>query len=382
MTAHCNETARTWPGQSTQSPTTKQSFVGVVGRMLGMASFAVVMTACGFVDGPPETRPLSEPADAQSSTPAVETVAPQANAAATVSRPSASTGTTSPSRTTTTTTTTPTTTPTTPSSPAGTLNTIDTIVSDMRLKNDAVLRYYENRTVGWYVGPGIVQLGNDPRMTNAPDWFKSSYPSMINDTYMRAMLPWLVIFDGVDHNATNTRVHLRNMRAFYKSRSTGEWRSLGMSPGASGFNTSKTNLVGGSIPEDKRKNADGSVEIKPPSDTRFAWHGWWDAGKVTINPTDIQAVFVTVQARLTVDNPAQADDRSRSQYLLQTGADYYYDAAWQWTVGQPGVGTSRSKLVKNDWQAFNMMTFTDVGLSEPGGGITEAQFRAAPPPLE
>jgi hypothetical protein len=269
-----------------------------------------------------------------------------------------------------------------PVATGGTINTVETIVADMRLMNDAVLRGYENRTVGWYVGPGIVQLGTDPRMTNAPDWFRQSYPSYINGTYMRALLPWVVIFDGVDNRATNTRIHIRNMRAWYLSRSTGQWRSLGLSPGVSGYNTGKTTLVGGNIAENKRSNADGSVEIKPPTDTSLAWHGWWNNGRIPIEPTDIQALLVTLQARLTVDNPGLADDRTRSQYMVQMGADYYYDQNWNWTIGAPGVGTSRSKLVKNDWQAFNLFTFTDVGISEPGGGITEAAFRRNPPPLE
>jgi hypothetical protein len=38
--------------------------------------------------------------------------------------------------------------------------------------------------------------------------------------------------------------------------------------------------------------------------------------------------------------------------------------------------------VKNDWQAFNLFTFSDVGEQDPGGGISEAEFRRAPPPLE
>jgi hypothetical protein len=219
-------------------------------------------------------------------------------------------------------------------------------------------------------------------MTNAPQWFRQSYPEYINGTYMRALLPWLVIFDGVDNRATNTRVHVRNMRAWYLSRATGQWRSLGLSPGVSGFNTGKATLVGGSIPEDKRTNSDGSVEVKPPSDPSYAWHGWWNNGRVSIDPTDIQAMLVTLQARLTVDSPAAGDDRSRSQYMIQVGADYYYDQNWNWTVGAPGVGTSRSKLVRNEWQAFNLFTFTDVGISEPGGGISEADFRRNPPPLE
>lgn len=352
-----------------------------VTRLAGALSLSLLVAACGVLDMSSDALDPSATADAQGA-PAqtAETVAPSTGTAETVSRTGAPT--TSAGNTSRTSGSTAPPAPSAPSTAGGTINTLDTIVSDMRLRNDAVLRGYESRTVGWYVGPGYTVLGNDPRMTNAPQWFKQSYPEYINGTYMRALLPWLVIFDGVDNRASNTRVHMRNMRAWILSRSTGQWRSVGLSPGVSGFNTGKATLVGGSVAENKRTNADGSVEVKPPSDPSYAWHGWWNNGRVTIDPTDIQAMLVTLQARLTVDNPAAGDDRSRAQYMIQVGADYYYDQNWTWTVGAPGVGTSRSKLVKNDWQAFNLFTFTDVGISEPGGGISEAEFRRNPPPLE
>ena len=267
-------------------------------------------------------------------------------------------------------------------SAASAVNSVETVVSDMRLRNDLPLRGYEGRTVGWYVGPGIVQLGNDPRMSNAPRWFKQSHPTFVSDTYMRAFLPWVVIFDGAGHAAVNTRVELRNMRAFYKSRAAGDWRPIGHSPGLSGYSTPKSTLLAGTVAEDKRVRPGGSVEIKPPADPKYAWHGWWDRGRVAIEPQDLAAVFVTVQARLVQDDPALPDDRTRARLLVQVGADYYYDEKWRWTVGAPGVGTSRSKLVKNEWQAFNLFTFSDVGEQDPGGGISEAEFRRVPPPLE
>ncbi len=48
----------------------------------------------------------------------------------------------------------------------------------------------------------------------------------------------------------------------------------------------------------------------------------------------------------------------------------------------PGVGVSRAKLVTKDWRSFNFMTFSDVGNQDPGGGISEAEMRNNPPPLE
>jgi hypothetical protein len=263
-----------------------------------------------------------------------------------------------------------------------TLNSVDTVVDDMRLMNDLPLRGYEDRTVGWYVGPGYNQMGNDPRTTNTAAWFKQTHPELIDRRWLRALLPWIVILDGRGHAAANVRVHLRDIRAFVRSRRRGEWLALGHSPGASGHATPKRTLFGGSLGEDARALADGSVAIKPPADPRYAWHGWWRSGRVGIEPTDIAAVFVTVQARLVVDDPHEPDDRDAARLLLQVGADYYPDARTNWTVPAPAVATSRSKCIRRHWQAFNVMTFSDVGRQDPGGGITEAEFRAVPPPLD
>ena len=263
-----------------------------------------------------------------------------------------------------------------------TLNTVDTIVNDMRLRNDLVLRGYEDKTTGWYVGPGHVMMGNDPRLSNSPSWWKSYNSGNVSSEYLKALLPWVVLFDGVGDAATNTRVQIRNFRAFYKSKSSGQWVSLGVSAGAEGYVYGKSSLFGATTPENRRVSSDGSAEIKPPEDRNYAWHGWWQKSRATINPTDIAAVFITLQSRLTVDDPSKPDDRAKARLLIQVGSDYYRDVNTNWGFIVPSIATSRSKLVTPEWQAFSATTFSDVGVQEPGGGITEAAFRAAPPPLE
>lgn len=270
-----------------------------------------------------------------------------------------------------------------PSVPAAaTINTVDTVVNDMKLRNDLVLRGYENQSSGWYVGPGHVMMGNDPRLTNTPSWWKASNAGNVSSAWLQAMLPWVVIFDGAGHSATNTRVQIRNFRAYYQSKASGQWVSLGSSAGVGGAVYGKSTLFGATSPEERRTNSDGSSEIRPPSDINYAWHGWWSKGRVSINSSDIAALFVTLQARLVVDNPSRPDDRANARYLVQVGNDYYQDVATNWRFIVPSSMTSRSKLVRNQWQAFSATTFSNVGAQEPGGGITEAAFRAAPPPLE
>jgi hypothetical protein len=89
---------------------------------------------------------------------------------------------------------------------------------------------------------------------------------------------------------------------------------------------------------------------------------------------------VSLEARLILDDDSRDDDRDAARYLLHVGADYYpTDAPPEEML--PSVGVSRAKMVTNDWQTFGMSTLSDVGRQEPGGGITEEELRADPPPL-
>ena len=271
--------------------------------------------------------------------------------------------------------------PAAPSASGGaTVNSLDVVVADMRLRNDFVLRGFEDRTAGWAVGPGYNQMGNVANTNNTPTWWKSSNPSLLGIP-MRAILPYVVLLDGTQNSASNTRVQMRNMKLYIKSKSTGQWALFGTSPGLGGFNTPKATLFAGSEQENKRVNGDGSIEIKPPSNVNLAWHGWWNLGRVAIEPNDVDAVYVTLDARLTVDNTGIADDTNQAELGLQVGSDYYSDTGSTWSSVNPAVALSRTKRITANWQSFNMMTFSDVGVQEPGGGISEASFRNAPPPL-
>lgn len=270
--------------------------------------------------------------------------------------------------------------------PGTAVNTVDTIVNDMKLRNDFTLRGYEGYSSGWYVGPGYVMMGNIANLSNSPSYWKSSnpgrYPRVAN-----AILPWIVLFDGTQNAASNFRVQMRDFRLYIKRRSTNAWYLAGQSGagGISGFYSPKAGLVGSSGNEDRITNSDGSVSVKLPSNTNLAWHGW--STKYAIDPNDIAAVHFTVQARLVVDNTSLADDRGSSQVGLQVGGDYYPDVNSAWVDGNgqtftvPSVATSRTKKITNNWQAFSATTFSDVGVQEPGGGISESTFRALPPPI-
>jgi hypothetical protein len=265
----------------------------------------------------------------------------------------------------------------------GGVNSVDTIVNDMKLKNDLVLAGVPSAR-GYAAGPGFVVMGNDPRGSRTPAWWNPANRQLKGGTYWTQIVPWMAIFDGVGNLATNTRVELRNMKAYYKSRSSGQWSLLSRGT-VEGENYPKgLNAVVAGRP-DIMAVGNGVVSVRPPNgDLHF--HGWC-CGRRLPDPADIAAIHVTLQARLTVHDPSRTDDRSAARYLVQVGGDYYPDASLnlrafapdQWN---PGIGLSRSKLVGNAWQSYNFTTI-DVGVQDPGGAaISEAELRRAPPPLD
>jgi hypothetical protein len=258
-----------------------------------------------------------------------------------------------------------------------TSNSVDTMIADMTKLNDLVLKGVDPK-YGFARGPGYVIMGNDPRGSNTPDWYKQSYPWMNNGTYWNFLLPWFVQFEGEGNAAHNTRIQMRNMKVFIKTRSGGTWYKVNKSDGVGGilcpqgsnyFHCPQSGVL--------RKEAEGVSSLPQPS---YNLHGWWGS-RESINGPDVAAVVVTLQARLAVDNPNGVDDRSRAKYLVQVGADYYPTNGSAETV-LPAVGISRAKLLTNDWQSFTMATFNDVGKQEPGGGVSSREMRANPPPMD
>ena len=263
------------------------------------------------------------------------------------------------------------------------LNSVDEIVSDMKFMNDTELAGIPSN-YGWSKGPGYVFMGNVPRGTNTPDWWKVDNAAYKSSAWWKAVLPWLVVFDGVGNEASNTWVQVRDMKIYMKSRKSGSWKLLNHSVGVDGANYPKS-LQGEDVSSpDARTEADGSTSIRPPGGA-MVFHGW-GRGFTDIDGPDVGAIFVTLQARLVKDEPGGSDDRSLAKYLIHVGGDYYPDRSTRVSdlapaYYFPGIGVSRAKRVSNHWQAFNFATIA-VGVQDPGGSLSEAEFRANPPPLQ
>jgi hypothetical protein len=280
-------------------------------------------------------------------------------------------------------------TPTASSNPVvstGAVNSVNEIVNDMALLNDLPLNGAPSGP-GWARGPGVVVMGNNPRGSATPGYWQPSNGTYKGSTLWNGILPWMVLFDGQGNGASNTRVQMRNVKIYYRSRSNGSWQLIGSTTGVDGSLYSK-DLMNAYGSADIRAESDG-VSVMPGNNNGF-FHGWWTAGQKSIAAVagDIDAIFVTMQARLII-GPAGYDDRSSARYLLQVGADYYPEVGMPVTSSGPlgiswlpGVGVSRAKLITNEWRSFNMASIDAANQDVAGNAMSTAVFRSAPPPLD
>ena len=362
------------PSLFSRAGATARAGLGAAGVM-----FAFVLGACSHAENPPEQAATAAAADATSTAGPAETSAPNSAQTATASRGNGNAANATSTATSTSTSTGGATTTTS----SGTTNSVDTLVNDMKLNNDLVLAGVPPER-GYAAGPGFVVMGNDPRGTRTPTWWNPANTYYKSSAYWNQIVPWMVIFDGVGNAATNTRVELRNMKAYYKSRSSGQWILLSQGT-IDGENYPKGLNTTPAARPDIISLAGGVVSVRPPS-TDLHFHGWCCARSLPA-PADIAAIHITLQSRLTVHDPSQPDDRSAARYLIQVGGDYYPDSsmstrAFAPDYWNPGIGLSRSKLVRNTWQSYSFTTL-DVAIQDPGGAaITEAELRRAPPPLD
>lgn len=232
-----------------------------------------------------------------------------------------------------------------------TVNSIQTIIDDMTKPHEAKLHGVP-ASYDWSTGP---RMGHG----TPPADFK-------------AFIPWGQVYEAGDGNpATNTRVHLRDIRAYVLSKKTGKWQLLTHSDDVEGSAFREDFAGNDSKPADLRTEPDGGVSVKAGDGYNF--HFWSSTGRQPINPNDVAGVFTTVQGRLVVDDPSKPDDRTQARYLLGMGGDYWRSLTAQWDAAFNNVGDAaigRMKWVTTEWQAFNMTT------------LSADEIRKNPPPLK
>jgi hypothetical protein len=218
-------------------------------------------------------------------------------------------------------------------------NTPEQVKNDMALPHEAIPRGVPE-SMDWRTAPRAA-YGNQP----PEDW--------------SAMTTWGQVYAATGHQSPpNTRVQIKDMQTWYLSKASGQWTNWQRSSEVGGANYSEDFQNDVNQPADIRKEAEGYSATVPDG---VNFHFWPQEGRVEMNPTDIEAVWTAIDARLVLDDSTRTDDRADARLMMSAGADYWLDrtAAWdQWTTnGDIAIG--RFRFITPDWQTYNMHTISD-----------------------
>lgn len=235
---------------------------------------------------------------------------------------------------------------------------------------------------------GVIIMGADWRSVSVPSWYDGLNFSGTR-TFWEYAQPWYVVWDAQGHQANlNVRLAVRNLRtyALYDTAPT-TWVLVTDSAQPAGDPFSRDIItVGGDA--SARPEGDGSLSIKiDPAGS--VYHGYPIGA--TITPATLIGLHVRMQARKILENGGGPDQRSSARYTVQVGLDCYPFAGANTSVLQssyaPGALASRFVEIGNDWMWVYGTTViparrVDDSVSRNSRHfMTEAAFRAAPPPV-
>ena len=230
-------------------------------------------------------------------------------------------------------------------------NSISTIIEDMKLPHEGI-PHGVPLDWDWAQKPRI-NWGNNPKgFTGFQSW-----GHLYEDKYGK--------------NAKNSRIQIKNLKAYILSKKDNIWHLVQQSVTVEGKEFAEDFRNDENRQANIRIESDQTVSIKTGNGYNF--HFWIPSGKVNIDPNDVGGVFVTVEARLILENSKLPDDRIDARYILSVGADYWRDVNSEWAgtnINNGDVGIGRFKYVKSEWKSFNMVS------------LSEAEVLQNPPPLE
>lgn len=220
------------------------------------------------------------------------------------------------------------------------------IARDMTLAHDAAPGGVPD-SYDWQPGPRL-GMGNDPGAFSA-------------------VIAWGQVYTqaGIAPPA-NTRVEMGPLRALILDAATGQWQEMHPPAPVEGAAYREDFVDDASVEADLRGEPEGRQSVRVTAGYNF--HFWPDSGRVPLDAAGVGGVVVTMQARLTLDDPAGPDDRASARLMMSVGADYWQslDADWP-DNGDAAIG--RFVFITPDWQDFTMTT------------LDKATLCANPPPL-
>jgi hypothetical protein len=242
--------------------------------------------------------------------------------------------------------------------------TIDEVIANMSPQITSEAPVIDPR-YDWQAHPMVIMAA--PRGDAIPSWWTGNRPEWCNK-----IISWFQVFEAQGNGATNSRVEVKNIRVFTLSESTRKWTQVDarQAPMVDAWQYPFT--FTDSDPN-KRAEGDGGISVKPHYP--YFRHGYGNSA--AISGPDVRAVYVSMDFRLTVDDPSKPDDRASAKYVVNSGADYYPGDGTDWSLGYaPGVGQGRFLLATPDWRTATMLVPT------ARNGATLDEMRTNPPPLQ
>jgi hypothetical protein len=179
----------------------------------------------------------------------------------------------------------------------------------------------------------------------------------------------------------NSRVQFRNMSVHILSKLDNTWHVVQADGGQRAYARAYPENYAGppavQVPLRRESSGGSSGKMIPGRNLYFDIGFFTDMADAIgggFDPrTDIAGLFVTMQARLAVDDPTKPDDSSTAKVVLYTGLDYWLDTTGSYCgykCSNEEVAIGKATYLSSDWKAFNMHT------------MTEQAIRANPPPLD
>ena len=228
--------------------------------------------------------------------------------------------------------------------------TLEEIINDMKLEHE----------------------GRPHGVPDSYDWaFNPRIGTVSPPSGWSAVMAWGCLYEWIDGNpASNTRVQIKDLELHYLSKTDYKWHQLQNALVVEGSAYVEDFVDDIHKPADTRVEPDGSISVTAGGGYNF--HFWPKMGRVTFPVDDIAGCFVTVKARLILNNKKRKDDRAEAKYVLDVGGDWWQSQTAVWDRGKTnaGVGLGRFRFVTSEWRSYNMYS------------VPEDTIRKNPPPFE
>ena len=212
--------------------------------------------------------------------------------------------------------------------------TLDEIVNDMKLPHEG-LPHGVPASFNWQAKPRVGATEPGPGWT--------------------AAIAWGQVYEWAGGNpATNTRIQIKDLAMYYLSKKDNKWHLLQSSVRVSGANYVEDFAGDVNKPANMRVEKDGSISTTCGGGYNF--HFWPNTGRITIPVNEVAGCFVTVKARLIVNDVNKPDDRDKAKYLMSVGGDWWLSLTAPWDNWKTNwdIGIGRFRFITSEWKSFNM----------------------------